>query len=702
MIINKTKLAHSLTILFAAVLAGVLFVVFASAVKAHLFPHSTTMRLNPDPQSGRDIPAYIKSDLQNCRAAQPHKSPGTVQWISPNNPSRYGSSNVTVPYGTTSLRLRYHRSGAVCWSTSGVYGMKYHILGARAFKPGSSTPGPSSEIVFYSGQTDQFLNWGTNPASYQSVGNYKTDNFYFDYRPVGGFVRSGNYRFEMDTIAINRFNNGVYLCVGGAEPRTTSYNNIAPCRSGPTYIGWNLNITISPPIPWRLENQYPASNPVPSEISAYPGQTYSLNYGVTNTGSGATTAGSGGVVDTRRVVTDSMPGLPGSATILNNQSIGAGATQARTESFTIPASAALGDRYCVLYEWQPIAGNTGVEVTNNGTLRTRETCYVVNDFRYLKVHGSDVWAGGDFDTLAQCQAIPSRDPAATSAARLGVRSSAVDGIGSSAQYGVAAIRNLTSNIDGLVEDFASGIVGDANVFSGSDVHTRQTFTNRDGVSALGNFSPGRCIPDYYEALGGDTVTASGAAPLIGAYGAPDLRRFTGPTLPGSTNVQKRAVIIKRGDLFISSNITYNGSPNPTYSVDPATGNPQAPSVVVIVKGGDINIGPGVTELDGLYMAIPDDTGTGGNINTCSTGVGVCPNKLTIRGSFIAKYVNFDRTSGGFQTTLLSGGISNQTQYASEVFEFSPELYLARPFEGLLELGGGVNDTENFTELPPVY
>ena len=162
----------------------------------------------------------------------------------------------------------------------------------------------------------------------------------------------------------------------------------------------------------------------------------------------------------------------------------------------------------------------------------------------------------------------------------------------------------------------------------------------------GNFGHTYCSPDYWADAPNPLVTPNYA-----------------PLNPG----EHRAVYVN-GDVTIT---TSNDIQYPAYN-----GLDQIPSFYLIVKGGNIYIDKSVTQLDGVYIAMPDGA-TGGTIYTCTNGAtrysgtvptaaapSGCGTTLTINGAFIANQVKFLRTPGDINNTT-----------AAEVFNYGPELWV---------------------------
>ena len=177
-----------------------------------------------------------------------------------------------------------------------------------------------------------------------------------------------------------------------------------------------------------------------------------------------------------------------------------------------------------------------------------------------------------------------------------------------------------------------------------------------------------------------------------------------PTLTVVFDGQQVTDYIK-GDVYIASNIIYDTS---NWSITP---NINIPYYRLVVIGGNIYIDHNVTELDGLYVAEPENTSSGkvgGTIYTCAINglpnplyspstignnyYNDCSNKLNIYGSFIAGQVQFLRTGG---TVGSSRGDNLTHNNAAEVFDYTPEMWLPRV--------NGVSSTNYsaITGLPPV-
>lgn len=147
------------------------------------------------------------------------------------------------------------------------------------------------------------------------------------------------------------------------------------------------------------------------------------------------------------------------------------------------------------------------------------------------------------------------------------------------------------------------------------------------------------------AKGGATnLTGNPAAlPSTGNYQYTGNIRLSGGTITGAT-----AIFVK-GDVYLNGPIAY----------DTAGWLPGHVPTFVLVATGNIYIDPGVTQLDGSYIAQPIDSTHGGTIYTCGTATSptvftvndsfsACNNQLMINGSFKADNIKLLRTFGSLR------------------------------------------------------
>ncbi len=146
------------------------------------------------------------------------------------------------------------------------------------------------------------------------------------------------------------------------------------------------------------------------------------------------------------------------------------------------------------------------------------------------------------------------------------------------------------------------------------------------------------------------------------------------------------------DLVINGNVEYHdASADPTYGLAS-----NVPNFTIVVRG-NIYISSSVSRLDGIYIAVEDQTtNVGGKVYTCAQSGGVpytinsqiyancrsgygdgdTTSPLTINGALIAKSAVFNRAVNTIADSVYKEGPNNTK--ASEVFNFGPEVYISPP------------------------
>jgi hypothetical protein len=388
--------------------------------------------------------------------------------------------------------------------------------------------------------------------------------------------------------------------------------------------------------------------------SPYP---WDFSVEIRNSGAGDSrngpSAASNGVVDgffrytVNGVVTS---GIPTPTPAISNVTIAGGSRINRSYTVVIPTtlSVNLGDQICVQGRAKDINGFEGGPITNTGyTGWNNLACIDVAEQAYLTVLDNGVWAGGGFDTSSTGFGTPWCD----------VPGGAAEGFIQTAQLGSI----------GAYADYVVGATGAIANF-GSTAVTANTMTFANTVSPNGQYNAqGRCITDFTTYLRTNTAAGSG----VSAHSVNNIPSANGQyyhngnlTLSTPTTIprNRRITMIVNGDVTISRNIVYQNN----YQ---ASNKSEIP-VLLIIATGNINITDAVTDLAGFYFAK-------GDINTCSNRTGnlsstICDNQLTVRGVFAANDIEFRRTHGG-----ISG--ANGPREPAEVFDFSPEFYLAEPY-----------------------
>jgi hypothetical protein len=312
---------------------------------------------------------------------------------------------------------------------------------------------------------------------------------------------------------------------------------------------------------------------------------------------------------------------------------------------------------------------------------------------YFKVYGNDISAGGNFDTAGDnCAATPALFPDATI---LAYGRNSGGHMGAGVQFAAQTL--------GVITDFFSADGGAAPPSPPAGL----TFANYDGSVAMpgfgGNSSMPVCAPDYYS-----NATRPGVTPTGGSVGLLDgARSYTGPVTVGGTIAKgAKVVLYVDGDVIITSDIMF--------AAGPYANRNEIPSLFIIARG-NIYVASTVNRIDGFFIAQPKSDGSAGNIYTCainSGGTWRTPNsaeiynqcggsdkrRLVINGSFIAKKIHLLRSNG-----TVHGGSNDEPSSSdniAEIFNFTPELYMAEPHSSL-SVPGSKSSYNSINSLPPI-
>ncbi|MGC1176707.1 MAG: hypothetical protein WA843_01435, partial [Candidatus Saccharimonadales bacterium] len=352
-----------------------------------------------------------------------------------------------------------------------------------------------------------------------------------------------------------------------------------------------------------------------------------------------------------------------------------------------PTSITAGDHYCAQITLtddynQVYVGPPGTTPVSGGIDDryglTSQDCLTVKNKPYFKVYNSGVSAGGTFSANdGSCKG---------GGLVAGWNDNTGGDRGAGAQLSALALIKITG--------FAS-----AQTIAGRSP-TNLTFAN----SVPGDITTGNESPDLggnFDPTGDHCLTDALPSTKAGA----DTATVTGPYTLGATTIgvgQNKSIFVN-GDVRITGNITYGTG----YTLD------TVPSFVLHATG-KIYIDPGVTELDGLYIARS-------KIYTCDNGFAPmpaaniyanCNSQLTVYGSFVANQINLmraygslrnavagEQTNSGARPCSSSGPASSQPICAAEVFRFSPDMYLSDPAIQLPSNGAVQYDA--ITSLAPV-
>jgi hypothetical protein len=307
---------------------------------------------------------------------------------------------------------------------------------------------------------------------------------------------------------------------------------------------------------------------------------------------------------------------------------------------------------------------------------------------YVNIFGADVNAGGGF-TGTTCN-----NPGGI---KTYLRTTGLRGAGSGVQIGALSI--------GAVNGFNSASLrGGAPVSSTGLTFANNTVAaaNGPGAPALGgNMGGTHCAPDYYSAMPSGLTASTSAGPIT-IDGTSDGPTHYNPGGSGNgtlTIAGGNVANTKNPAIYVDGNVYITGSGIRYISADNFGTIENVPSMYIIARGGNIYIDPGVTQLDGTYVAEPSG-GKGGSIYTCATAAGrvalkqmldSCRKQLVINGSFVAQHMYLDRSYGSLRVSqngeyLRQGtpqdcgdsGVSALGDCAAEIFNWSPESLLSQP------------------------
>lgn len=286
----------------------------------------------------------------------------------------------------------------------------------------------------------------------------------------------------------------------------------------------------------------------------------------------------------------------------------------------------------------------------NVTPPAAEACSKVVAKPVFKVLGGDIFSGAAFASGSICNP---------------VNTGAIASWPHEATFGASGTE-LGAFAAGAITGFPSAQIRAAN----AQPPRALTFANNVGGGQQygGGYGASSCAFDHY----GDpsSFPSIGNISSIGSAAQDGVYRATGGAINGNRTIQtsRQVIVHVDGDVYIRNNIIYgNRGSWPDIASIPG---------LKMVVSGNIYIDPGVTQLDGVYVAQPRPTSpaTSGNIYTCATATaGIATtnlfaqcrtNKLIVNGAFIAKKVHLLRTSG---TAIFD--------QSAEDFNYLPEVWL---------------------------
>lgn len=373
-----------------------------------------------------------------------------------------------------------------------------------------------------------------------------------------------------------------------------------------------------------------------------------------------------------------------------------------------------GDQVCQIMKIDPAEGKYNFHTnTANGTSSTTSTpsCQPINDQPYAKFFGGDVFAGGGFNDGPD------------------------GGFGCTNNIGGIYLLNTGSDPNvGPSAQFAATALGPINMLStanlgGASAYGKPpnglTFANfpisppPPAKPTSGTFGKGQCITNYW-ANSATVANEPGIGPTLNALNtlSSGSHRYNGNLTikPNTLDDGDQIVLYVDGDVRIEGNINYSANFKSTSNL---TNENQIPTFILVAKG-NIYIDPGVTELNGIYIAQDLGDTAKGKIYTCSNGFApyavpvdaitsgpfmpsnACNSRLTVYGTFVARTVKFTRTAGSLRNSIPNEKYTDSPGRAAETFVMSPEMYVGSAkvcglIPGICQPGS----YDALTSLPPV-
>ena len=300
-------------------------------------------------------------------------------------------------------------------------------------------------------------------------------------------------------------------------------------------------------------------------------------------------------------------------------------------------------------------------------------------YSYTKIFGGDVRVGGGVGSIGG-----NGECLANGSAQIRTNNNGVDDgySGSSVQYGVFAAGVIDRLISGRYNIYAADPDNGLNP-------KKLTFAGTSGEYGGGFGANGPCY-DYTGRLSDAAVTETGNVTI------------------GMQNITNGSTVIRHivGNVFITGDTRYVGSGG-TWP------EPKNIPVYQLVVEGDIYISPNVKRLDGMYVAVPTSTTSGGRIYTCASNFGspysnaftACNSQLVVNGSLSAKKVFMLRDCGSLAMSNIgepwieSGGNDAQAcsanNHAAEVINYTPEQWIRS------SVGPASNRYDAISSMPPV-
>jgi hypothetical protein len=321
---------------------------------------------------------------------------------------------------------------------------------------------------------------------------------------------------------------------------------------------------------------------------------------------------------------------------------------------------------------------------------------------YFEVRGADIATGGGFrDINDVCASTapgyisPATGYSAASGAydyAGGIRAygNQNGGRGSSAEYGVLSLGLTIGQPTGPVGFFSRH----NEVFANTGVPNAPNGGNLGGYLSPSGATDAHCVDDYFTKtrLPGTTPTTIPGSTIDLTGKANGQYQTSGSVTLTSSGCGTPVVgISKQITLYVNGNLTINNDICYAKNGWDPTDRSQIPYLAIIVSG-NITLTGGVNELDGLYVAQPDSSGSEGIFNTCDT---FCANQLVVYGAVIAQQLELNRAHGTMGP--IDADVNNLTTNPAELFNYVPSMIIGTPnFKPL------ANTIEALFSLPPVF
>lgn len=308
--------------------------------------------------------------------------------------------------------------------------------------------------------------------------------------------------------------------------------------------------------------------------------------------------------------------IPGSCTASGtNYTFTAGGSTSVRCSYLVTG----GNAICGMYLLTP--KNTPNGMTTVIAPNPEVVCVPIAKSPKIQVNGGDVWVGGKL--AAPCDVFPAN--------------ARIVGVDDANGNQNASLGELAVTALGSITDFGSSSVPYSNTLN---LGKRLTFAYAPGTGTFMGAAPSHCLSDPFSVFTGpDFTTGAITTDQNLGYGAKLYRHY-----PVS--------------ITLNNNIRYDNTLTNLYGRFPQA---------IIISDGDITIGPGVSQLDGIYIAK-------GKIRTCNaapTDKADCNTNLTINGAvFTGTSLKPWRTFGAEVTA----GVINTINNKAEVINLRPDLY----------------------------